>query len=1117
MSNDQLLIQKLDTFIRKYYKNRLIRGIIFLLAISAGFYLLLILPEYFFHFGPVIRAILFFSYVLISGFLLIRLIIVPVMQLLRIGKTISHEKASEIIGEHFLLIQDKLLNTLQLIRQKGRGDETYDLLDAAIEQKIKALHVFKFTKAINFTTNIRYLKFVVPPVAIILLLLVFSPQIISEPTRRIVSFNKAFVKPFPFSFELLNKNLKAMQQEDFELKVKFKGEEIPAEVYLNTAGVTFRMNKDRPNLFSYKFNLLQQDVTFKITAGSFTSEEYCIKVYPKPLILNFDVRLDYPGYINKPSETIENTGDLIVPEGTLIAWSMFTKDVSTIQFSILGKRISLDRPEGNRFLHSLKIAENTTYSISPLNQYTYRSDSLRYQISVIKDGYPSIFVTESTDSNLRRDLFFKGTIKDDYGFSKLIFNYEVAENQDTANSRKGLEAIEIDNRNTNQPFYYNLDIAALLTQPGQTLTYFFEISDNDGLHGPKRSRTEIRTLKNMTLEEIIAQTDKSAESVRNQMESSLRETKSMKKSIDDINRKMVDQSTLSWKEKKQLEELIKTNENVVERIENIKKLNEENIRNEERFLETSQKIREKQETLNELIDQMFTEEMKRMMQEMREMLDKVDKNKLQDLMEKMKVSNKELEKQLDQNIELYKQIEFERKLEGAVNKLRKLAEEQEKLADKSEKDKMSKEDLVKGQEEIERKFDSLRSDLNKLSKEGMELETPVELKKSEAAQDSVMKALKQSKKALEENKRKQGAKSQKEAAERLNKLAQDLEEMQQETEDEQLEEDASNVRMILENLLRLSFSQEELISDTRIVNRADPRFQEIIVRQKEIKEKIKGVEDSLRSIAKRQVFIQPVISKELTTINSNVQLSLESLDLRNIPAAVIKQQYTMTAINNLANLLSEALNKMNEQQESNMKTKGGQKSCSKPSGKGGKKSMKSLRDLQQKLSDQLEQMKEGMQKSGKQGKSGKGEQMTLNRQLAKMAAQQEALRNELQKYQDGIKEEGQKDGGSLNKAMSEMEEIERDILNKKITAETLNRQKRILTRMLESEKAEQLREKEEKRESTEAKSYNFSNQTKNIQYKRLNQGTNEILRLTDVPLSNFYKTRVNSYLLKITQ
>jgi len=83
-----------------------------------------------------------------------------------------------------------------------------------------------------------------------------------------------------------------------------------------------------------------------------------------------------------------------------------------------------------------------------------------------------------------------------------------------------------------------------------------------------------------------------------------------------------------------------------------------------------------------------------------------------------------------------------------------------------------------------------------------------------------------------------------------------------------------------------------------------------------------------------------------------------------------------------------------------------------------------------------------------------------------------------------LKEQGLKDNGDLNSVIRDLEKSEKDILNKQITQETLNRQQKIVTRMLESEKAEQERDKEEERKSTEAKNQLLSNPEGNFEYKK---------------------------------
>ena len=1115
MANDHILLNKLDQFIRKYYKNRLIRGVLWALASITIFFLMLDTLEYIFHFNQVIRTVLFFTFIGVSLFLFARLIIIPALQLIKIGKVITHDQAAQIVGEHFAEIQDKLLNTLQLIKQKESIGNQSELLSASIEQKTNTMKVFRFNVVIDFSKNLRYLRYALIPVGIIALLALLSPKTISEPTRRFIRFNQTFIKPLPFRVEILNKILTAIQQEDFELQIKITGDEIPGEVFIKTKDVTYKMVRNREFVFSYLFKSLQGNFPFRIVAGDFRSEEYEIKVFPKPIILNFDVAINYPAYINKPNEKIENQGDFIVPEGTTLTWNFFTKDVTFINLRFDNTKIILKKENSNLFSYSGKIEKSSFYSISPVNDNTIRSDSLTYRISIVNDGFPSIFVTESTDSALATNIFFKGTIKDDYGFTKLTFNYSIYSKEDTAATSNLSEGISIDKTINNQVFYYAVDLIKLLPVAGQNIRYYFEVWDNDGIHGPKSTKSETRLISTPTIDEIAKHTTQNEQSMNQTIERSISDAKAMKKTMEELNKKLVDQSSVSWQEKKKIEDLIKTNQAIEEKVEEIKKKTNENITNEEKYLETSERIIEKQKQLKELMDQLLSDEMKKMIEEMKALLNQVDKEKLGNLLEKMKMSTRELETQLDRNLSLMKQIEFDRKLEKMINDLRKNADNQEKLAEETEKQQNSNEQLVDKQEKINQKADSLSKQLSALEKEGKQLENPADLGNTGPKEDSIHKNLTDSKKRLEEKKNNAASGSQKKAAKHMKDLAKQMEDSQEENENDQMEEDAANIRMILENLVRLSFDQEDLINTTKVINRNDPRYPEIVNRQQEFSEKLKGVEDSLNAIAKRQVMIKPVIAKEIAAITLNIALSLDAMENRNINMAVAKQQFSMTSINNLALLLNEALEKMNEQMPSKMQSKSGSKSCNKPSSGGGKMSAKKMKDLQQKIGEQLEKLKSGMEGAKKPGMANKESQNTMNKEIAKLAAEQEALRNEMQKYQDEMGSKGIKDQGSLNEAAKEMEQNEKDLVNKRITQETIRRQQNIMSRMLESEKAEQTREQEEKRESTEAKTQKISNPGLNYQYNMNKRTSQDNIQLA-LPLINlFYKNKVNSYIVKI--
>src|SRR5882757_910375 len=120
-SSYDVLISKLDEFIRKYYKNQLIRGMLYATGILVTGFLVMAVLEYFAHFDSPVRITLFWSFILATGAVLTRFVFFPVFKLYKIGKIISHDEAAKIIGKHFANVQDKLLNVLQLRRTEVSG------------------------------------------------------------------------------------------------------------------------------------------------------------------------------------------------------------------------------------------------------------------------------------------------------------------------------------------------------------------------------------------------------------------------------------------------------------------------------------------------------------------------------------------------------------------------------------------------------------------------------------------------------------------------------------------------------------------------------------------------------------------------------------------------------------------------------------------------------------------------------------------------------------------------------------------------------------------------------------------------------------------------------------
>ena len=206
----QLLIARLDAFIRKYYKNQLVRGAIYTFTLSLAFFLLITSLEFIGHFNTSLRTVLFYSFIGTILFIVSKFIIYPLLHLYSFGKIISHEQAAEIIGKHFGNVQDKLLNVLQLKKQSEElsNNKNNILLLAGIDQKISELKPVPFVAAIDLSENKRYLRYAIIPLCAFIVILFTAPSLIKESTKRLIEHGTHFEKPAPFTFELLNKELK---------------------------------------------------------------------------------------------------------------------------------------------------------------------------------------------------------------------------------------------------------------------------------------------------------------------------------------------------------------------------------------------------------------------------------------------------------------------------------------------------------------------------------------------------------------------------------------------------------------------------------------------------------------------------------------------------------------------------------------------------------------------------------------------------------------------------------------------------------------------------------------------------------------------------------------------
>ncbi|MEN0054463.1 MAG: hypothetical protein AAGC65_12385 [Mucilaginibacter sp.] len=1108
--NYEVLIGKINIFIRKYYFNSFLRGLIFLGAGLFTAYVVITLSEYFGNFNTVLRTVLFYFFILLNAGLICWLILPSLLSWLKLNRSLTHDEAAEIIGRHFHDVNDKLLNTLQLKKLAAADEKHRALIEASIDQKIEALKPVSFPSAINIRENTKYLKWVLVPLAVIVVLAFAAPSILTESTKRLIRHNEYFAPVAPFKFNVLNKTLSVVQGDDLKLDLKLDGDKLPADVYVETANNTFKLDKENISRFHYLFTNLQQNTTFKLIANGFSSALYTIMVNQKPALLNFDVALTYPAYLRKKSEKIINAGDLVIPEGTQVKWQLHTQHASGIQFYINGVTKSADLSGTDLFEYSEKVNKNAIYKLVPVNPKVNHRDSATYHINVITDEAPAITVEEKPDSISMNALYFNGKIQDDHGFSSLTFHYTVEGTGNNHQQKTFVKRISTAMDQAQSDFFYFWNLKELGIEAGARVTYFFEVADNDGVNGPKKARSAERTLNMPDSKAINEQLNAGTQAVKQKMQSAIKLAGQVEHDSQKLNESLLNKTTLSFDEKKQVEDLLQKRRDLENLVKEIKDENQKNLYNRQENQQQNQELLAKQKQIEDLFNNVLDQKTKDLLQNLQKLLDQEQKDATLDELSKMQMDNKSLKKELDRMLELYKKLEFDQKLNQNIGQLNKLAQKEQQLSDKTNQQGSDQKALQQEQENLKKDFQDVKKGLEDLQKTNEQAEHKQDFENPEKETQSIDQQMDQSKNELQKNNKPGASKAQKQAAKQMQDLAAKMQQNNADGESKENAIDAQQLRELLKSLVNSSFNQEKVMQTLKTTNPTDPSYTTLSQNQKDIKDNLKTAEDSLYSLSRRIPQIQSTVNEEISSINTHIDQALENLGDRRTSEANRHQQYAMTSMNNLALLLSEALEQLQKQMSKSGK------------GKGKKQSVSQLAKMQEQLNQNMQKAREQMQQQGSQGKSqqgdqgkkqqnGQGQGSNMSEQLARMARQQQMIRQALEQINREENKDGKGGLGNLDKISKEMEQTEHDLVNRKITDDALKRQQQIQSRLLEAEKAEQEREQDKQRESQAGKSIP-PGYIKALQgYQQQSNKQTEQIKTVSPALNLYYKQKIKTY------
>jgi predicted RNA-binding Zn ribbon-like protein len=1076
------VVSQLKSYHRLFYRNEVIKGLLFSLLSIACLGSIFILIEYFAWLSSPLRGILYYLFLSASAFLLVSHCFTPIVKWTKKISPADLEFMAKKLGKFFdKPHQDELINILQL-QSDSIHKVNSPLLEAAITQKVHQLSSYKFVDFIDHTSHRKTLYGLIFLFALLVFFDYLNPQYIRKPTLRIVNYTFQYPKVLPFQFLILNKSLDVVAGEPFTIQVQLIGKNLPADVYFVSQGSRMKMDKElESNVFSFTLPPIASPQMFQFEAAGNFSEPQTIQTIHRPGIEKTIITIEFPAYIHRPTEKLSQLLPLQIPEGSKVYWDISTNDVKKASILLGQKPPKIDFKKNMLFTNyefSTQFFENSSYQIHLSNEHFDSQKTSVFRIDVIKDQYPKIETQVIEDTLYYRFLIFKGVANDDYGLNQVALKYQIRGDKEANWESQFVRNLVVPAGKREVDFGFLVGLDSLKLRPGAQLRYYFEVTDYDGIHGPKKMKTQQQIWEFPESKQLSKKSDDRFLELEKNISSSIQKAQEIKKELTDAMNRLKLGKDLN---NKMLEEVLAKEKELKKALDVLKDQQEKWMGQQFSFQKPTDLWIQKMENLQKLIDQIQTSDLTKGTDDLFKNLQNELPSNWQKNLEQKQSLNKNREKELQRLEQFYKDLKIDKMMEESIQDLNELSQKQSKLAEEPTLNQAAQKEINQEFKEQEKAIDNLEKEMNLDSKEFDSLEEEIEKSMNNAEE-------------LMENKSTNKAKSaQKKSAEGLKKLAKKLEDKRMSEESNALDLEVNQLRLLLDNLLQISFEQERVMLDFRRLREGSPALKSASQRQNKIAETAFILEDSLISLGKKVMPLSQLITRETTEMHNRLNEAANMMKERKWSLVQARQQQSMASINKLAVMLSDLLQQMQNQQT---QMKPGKK------GKGKQKPQGSWAARQQKLNQKARESR-----SDKQG--------PMSEDMIKIAQEQARLRQELEEKLQDI--QGRPGSDNLEKSLKDliknMEKNETDFVNKRLNQELQNRQDLMLPILLESEKALKEQGEDPKKESKNAfEKFRESPPPNLLPYLKKLEENRSLYQRKPVDLTPSYQEKVLRYL-----
>jgi hypothetical protein len=651
--------------------------------------------------------------------------------------------------------------------------------------------------------------------------------------------------------------------------------------------------------------------------------------------------------------------------------------------------------------------------------------------------------------------------------------------------------------------------------PGDVVEYYVRVWDNDAVAGYKAANTAKQRLRLPSLAESFERLDEEQQEAETQMEDLQRDAEEIDRQFRELRDELRSKQQSDWEDQRQLQQIQEKQKSLDQKVDQLSKQMQQITQQMQEENLTSPETAQKYQELQRVIEEIDSPELQKALQKLQESMKNMDMRQMQKAMEDFEFNEQQYQQRLQRALDLFKNLKAQQKIEEMARRAGELSDVEKQLAEETKKrlqdadnqepepgtetdstgrqpqdptetdpqnedaeaqeaeaqendsaqdstaasdaqdpssrtqqpDSLSaeqkspsaNEDLAREQERAAERMRELMKEMQKAAQEMKDVPQSPQQKmqnmQQQMQQQNLPKQMQKNAQQLRQQQMNEAQQGQQQMQQQLQQMQQRLQQMKKGMQGQQMQINMAGLQSALDNILRLSQDQESLRQTIGELSSNSPTLRQYAQDQKDLSTGLQTVSDSLQKLARRIPQMSRKVQEETGNALREMESATTDLSERSAPQAGSHQKGSMMHLNELALMLSDLLSQMQN-----------------ASGSGSGMSMQQMMQQMQKMSGQQQKLNRQIQQflNDVQGNRLSTDQQERLQQLAK---QQQRIQQQLK----DLAEEGGANAdqvlGDLNKIAEQMEKTIQELQQGRQNERTIDRQRQILTRMLQAQQS----------------------------------------------------------------